>query len=128
MKMQNQGILKTAAESFLREKNRLRNVWLQDVADRMKIRRKSIANEAGMSEGYDVGTYPCSDNSMTVTGASTGAVVTAVLATALGAGALGFAANSIMAPAAETVIDTITEIDIYDYTVDSEVVPPPTPQ
>ena len=124
--MEKQGVIKAAAESFLREKNRLRNGWLHDVADRMKIRRQSIANEAGMGEGYDVGTYPCSDNSMTVTGASAGALVTAVLGTALGAGALGFAANSIMSSAATP--DPITNTETYDYSVDSEVIPPPTPQ
>jgi len=94
----------------------------------MKIRRQSIAHDSGLGEGYDVGTYPCSDNSMTVTGASTGAVVTAVLATALGAGTLGFAANALMNPAVEKVVDTVTETEVYDYSVDSEVVPHPTPQ
>jgi len=91
----------------------------------MKTRRQGLANEYGLREDYDVGTYPVSDSSMTVNGAGVGAIAAVALATALGAGAVGFGLNAIMNRPATPETNTEIQTDVYDYSVDSEVVPPP---
>ncbi len=39
------------------DKSLLKNIWAHDVASRLKMRRKAIANDMGLEE-WDVGSYP----------------------------------------------------------------------
>ena len=95
----------------------MHNIWQHDVAERMAIRRKLIAKESGL-EDYDVGTYPAEDNSINI---SSGAVAT-VLALLMGAGAGGFVLSNFLNP---EIPDPVVEERVYDYEVDTEVIPPP---
>jgi len=53
--------MKEAAKSVYQTKSRQRqlvaNIWAHDIAQRLKIRRKTMAKDAGLGE-VDVGTYP----------------------------------------------------------------------
>lgn len=44
--------------STTRAKSLVHNVWTHDLAERLKIRRASLAMLAGLKAGYDVGSYP----------------------------------------------------------------------
>ncbi len=51
-------VVEQGMAAHLKQRNRLRNMWLHDVANRLQIRRKALARDAGLDESYDVGTYP----------------------------------------------------------------------
>lgn len=46
----------------VRQQGLLANLWFHDVTERMKIRRKALASEAGLDESYDVGNYPIAED------------------------------------------------------------------
>ena len=85
-------IIEEGMRAHLQGRNRFLNMWTHDVAERMKIRRKGIAADAGLEPSYDVGTYP-SEQTTVVQGGGPGMVKAALLTAALmglgGAGVLG---------------------------------------
>lgn len=56
------------------------NIWTHDLANRLKMRRKSQAKSEGLGDDYDVGTYP--SNSFSIEGGG-GIVKGALLAATL---------------------------------------------
>jgi len=82
--MPSSSILEAAAEAHLTGRNTFLDVWTMDVAERMKIRRKAIARDAGMDESYDVGpAYPQQGPSTTIVSQGGGLVKGALLSAAL---------------------------------------------
>lgn len=51
-------IIEEGIRSHLRGRNRFLNVMTHDVVERLRIRRKALADDAGLDDSYDVGTYP----------------------------------------------------------------------
>jgi hypothetical protein len=84
-------VIEEGMRAHLQGRNRFLNMWTHDVAERMKIRRKGIAADAGLEPSYDVGTYPSETTTMVQGGP--GMVKAALLTAALmglgGAGVLG---------------------------------------
>ena len=84
-------VIEKGMAAHLKARNRLKNMWLHDVTNRLQIRRKALARDAGLDESYDVGTYP--GESTTVIQGGPGMVKTSLLTAALmglgGAGVLG---------------------------------------
>jgi hypothetical protein len=52
--------------AHLRSRNLWLNVMTHDIVERLRIRRKSLAGDAGLDESYDVGTYPPGPETVTV--------------------------------------------------------------
>ena len=77
--------------AHLKGRNRFLNVWMHDVANRLQIRRKALARDAGLDESYDVGTYPSETTTVVQGGPGMvkSALLTAVLMGLGGAGVLG---------------------------------------
>jgi len=87
-------VFEKGMSAHLKGRNRFLNMWTHDVAERMKIRRKSLATDAGLDESYDVGTYPPGVETVNITKGTNpiaAAVLTSVLLGTGGAGALGAA-------------------------------------
>lgn len=76
--------------AHLQGRNRFLNIWSHDVAERLRIRRKGLAADAGLEPSYDVGTYP--PELTTVVVPSNGLARIAVGALVGGLGSLGVAA------------------------------------
>ena len=97
--------------AHLKGRNRFLNVMTHDVVERLKIRRKAIAADAGLDESYDVGTYPPGPETVNITkGMSPIAamLLSTLMLAAGGGGALGIAKMSgAFAPAAAEA--TVTE-------------------
>ena len=87
-------------------------MWLHDVAQRMMIRRKSIAKDAGLPE-LDVGTYPAEPSSVTINngGFLKGALVGGLMAIA-GAGAAGLAVHSLSGDRPAASVEEPQEFDL----------------
>jgi len=80
--------------AHLMGRNRFLNIMTHDVTERLKIRRKALATDAGLDESYDVGTYPPGVETVNITKGTNpiaAAVLTSVLLGTGGAGALGVA-------------------------------------
>ena len=76
--------------AHLRGRTRFLNVMTHDVVERLRIRRKALAADAGLDESYDVGTYPPEPSSVTVEhGGWLKGLVAGGLMSMAGAGALG---------------------------------------
>ena len=114
-------VFEKGMSAHLKGRNRFLNVMTHDVVERLKIRRKALATDAGLDESYDVGTYPPGVETVNITKGTNpiaAAVLTSVLLGTGGAGALG-AANLLgmfdkAAPAAavapeDQVFDVIIE-------------------
>jgi len=111
------------------------NVWLHDVSERMRIRRRAVARDAGLDESFDVGTYPEVPDEMNVRidGGSTlrGALIGGLLL-ASGAGLAGVAANMAgmlgrdaiqqIVPEVQEPVDAVREV--WGADADLEIVPP----
>ncbi len=96
MKSQPVSIFERAATAHLRGRNTFLDMWTFDVAERMRIRRKSIARDAGLDESYDVGPAYPSEGPQIVNvsnggGLFKGAVLAAGLLLGGGGSALGLA-------------------------------------
>lgn len=105
------------ATSQVKPRGLLGNIWAHDVAERMRIRRKSIADQSGMPDDWDVGTYP------PYVMHKSGWVQGALLAAALAAGAAGawwLAQQSMSQSVSETIIEREIAVGI-------EVIPPTEP-
>lgn len=101
------------AQLGMRDKSLLKNIWAHDLTSRLKMRRKSIANDMGL-ENWDVGTYP--ENKVVVAGysGSGGVLKGAAMAAGLlaGGGAGGVFLSDMMttaAPVEEVVESAIIE-------------------
>jgi len=107
-------------------------MWTFDVAERMRIRRKAIARDAGLDESYDVGpAYPSEGPQIVNVSNGGGLVKGAALAAGLllGGGGAGLGVASLLGafvdkPAAAVVPDTPapTEWEITVESVDGEPV------
>ena len=83
-------VIEQGMASHLKGRNRFLNMWLHDVASRLKIRRKALARDAGLEDSYDVGTYP---QQQTIVRGGIGNVASALLtAGAMGLGGAGMLA------------------------------------
>lgn len=51
-------------EDFIDRRSQLSEIWLEDICERMKIRRKALAKDAGLDASYDVGSN-CKKSSRT---------------------------------------------------------------
>lgn len=83
-------IVEEGMRSHLRGRNRFLNIMTHDVAERLRIRRKALADDAGLEHSYDVGTYP--PDATTVVMPSNGLARVGVGALLGGLGSLGVAA------------------------------------
>lgn len=83
-------VIERGMVAHLRGRNRFLNVMTHDVVERLRIRRKALAADAGLDESYDVGTYPPEPSSVTVeNGGWLKGLVAGGLMSMAGAGALG---------------------------------------
>jgi len=128
-------LLTESAAARVKERGRLRNVWLHDVAERLRLRRKAIGKELG--ESLDVGTYPASvgdttilhDHSLSL-GKALGIAAMSAGLLAGGGGAGWILASKLLQPATTTIQKPASEKadskpQIWDSTVDMEIIPPP---
>lgn len=83
-------IIEEGIRSHLRGRNRFLNIMTHDVVERLRIRRKALADDAGLEHSYDVGTYP--PDSTTVVMPSNGLARLGMGALLGGLGSLGVAA------------------------------------
>jgi len=87
-------VVEKGMAAHLKGRNRFLNIMTHDVTERLKIRRKALATDAGLDESYDVGTYPPGVETVNIT-KGTNPIAAAVLSSVLlgtgGAGALGAA-------------------------------------
>jgi len=126
-------VIEEGMSAHLKGRNRFLNMWMHDVANRLQIRRKALARDAGLDESYDVGTYP--GESTTVIQGGPGMVKTSLLTAGLmglgGAGVLA-ASNFLNAiPSSQSrpvdvqppavVAPAETEFDITVETVDGQL-------
>jgi len=103
-----------------------------DVVERLRIRRKALADDAGLDESYDVGTYPPAVTNLVVgrglgrlgLGAVLGGLGSLGVAAALGAFApsLPSPATSVPAPGAQEWDITIESVDGKPTVTSAEVV------
>ena len=111
-------MVESATRKLVLEKTKvqslLHNIWAHDLTNRLKMRRKSVAKEMGLSDDWDVGTFPSS--TVTINEPSGGGVLKgAALAAGLlaGGGTGGFllsdVINSDPQPVVETVQETVKE-------------------
>jgi len=62
-------------------------MWIHDVAERLRIRRKAIARDANLDDSFDVGTYPSSSEEVVVhVNKGNNNLLSILIAGALGAG------------------------------------------
>ncbi len=127
-------IIEEGMRAHLKGRNRFLNMLTHDIAERMKIRRKGIASDAGLEPSYDVGTYPSEETTM-IQGGGPGMVKTSLLTAALmglgGAGVLGASqllgvlpssrAQPVDAQPPAAVVPADTEFDITVETVDGKL-------
>jgi len=124
-------IIERGMAAHLRGRNRFLNVMTHDVVERLKIRRKALAVDAGLDESYDVGTYPPEPSEVTVEGGGwLKGLVAGGLMSMAGAGALGLGLS--LAGASDPSVGTTTpsipapaidpvEFDVVIESVDGEV-------
>ena len=125
--MPGKDVLDRSVSAAMKGKQRLLNSWMHDVTERMKIRRKSLARDAGLDDSYDVGTYPSEESNinMVVKGAGTAGILgSSVISGGLVAGGLWLGSQLLdkevsEATLAEPIIEVIekTKTRKYDYEV-----------
>ena len=117
-------VVEQGMAAHLKQRNRLRNMWLHDVSNRLQIRRKALARDAGLDESYDVGTYP--SEVVTIEKRGMNPVVSLLLSGLLmatgGGGAIGIASVMGMLdrekPAAVTAPTSATSDQVFDITIE----------
>lgn len=107
-------------------------MWAHDVAQRAKIRRKSLAKEAGLPDDSDVGpVWPDSQRDSRVYikhgGGYLAGAMTSLLTAGAGAALVYFALKAEPPPKPETKVETRTDSTVHDYEVDARIVPPAEP-
>jgi hypothetical protein len=117
------------ASAHLKGRNRFLNMWMHDVAERLQIRRKGIARDAGLEDSYDVGTYPSEPSS--VVNVNNGGWLKGMVAGGLmslaGAGAVGVGLHSMGLLDRQAIVRSVEqtaepmEFDIVIESVDGEV-------
>ena len=81
--------VKAIYESKSKQRSLVANIWAHDIAQRLRIRRKILANDSGLGE-LDVGTYPSHGSVNVVDG---GGFWKGLLVAGLAAGGLGMASG-----------------------------------
>lgn len=117
-----------------RAKSLLHNVWTHDVTERLRIRRKTLARDAGLDPSYDVGTYPPHSPPILIEqrqksglGTLGSVLLGAGLLAGGGAGAVGL--MSLLKPDTEAVVQPVKPetpkpgVD-RDAEIEMEVIPP----
>ncbi len=116
-----ESVIEAAVGGGVCQRQLAHNVWVHDFAERLKMRRETLANEAGLND-YNVGTYPPVPNQQITLNEKTAPwKAAAVLGAGIvfgGAGAMG--AQYILSQLPETV----TEERVWDFKIDSEVILP----
>lgn len=113
--------------AWVKARSRIFNIWHHDVAERMKIRRRGLARDAGFDESYDVGTYPEEPSTSIVIHEGMGFLRTALLAAVMGAAGLGGGIglmSLLHQPAKETIEKIIEHEKVFDSDIEMEVIPP----
>lgn len=113
--------------AWAKARSRVFNIWHHDLAERMKLRRRGLARDAGFDESYDVGTYPPEGNTNIVINEGMGFLKAALLAAAMGAaGVAGGMAimSALRGPEKETVEKIIENTTIFDSDIEMEIIPP----
>ena len=103
-------VIKNIARASTKEKGLIHNIWAHDVAARLKMRRKSVANEMGLSDDWDVGTFPSS--TVTINEPSGGGLLKgAALAAGLlaGGGTGGFLLSDVINADPQPVVEAVQE-------------------
>lgn len=103
-------VIKNIARASTKEKGLIHNIWAHDVAARLKMRRKSVANEMGLSDDWDVGTFPSS--TVTINEPSGGGLLKgAALAAGLlaGGGTGGFLLSDVINADPQPVVEAVRE-------------------
>ena len=103
-------VIKNIARASTKEKGLIHNIWAHDVAARLKMRRKSVANEMGLSDDWDVGTFPSS--TVTINEPPGGGVLKgAALAAGLlaGGGTGGFLLSDVINSDPQPVVEAVRE-------------------
>ena len=107
-------MVESATRKLVLEKTKvqslLHNIWAHDLTNRLKMRRKSVAKEMGLSDDWDVGTFPSS--TVTINEPSGGGVLKgAALAAGLlaGGGTGGFLLSDVINSDPQPVVETVQE-------------------
>ena len=112
--------------AHLKGRNRFLNIMTHDVVERLKIRRKALAGDAGLDESYDVGTYPPGPETVNITkGMSPIAamLLSTTMLAAGGGGALGIAKMAgAFAPSAQVTERVEQRFDDQEFDVTIEEV------
>ncbi len=123
-------VIKNIARASTKEKGLIHNIWAHDVAARLKMRRKSVAMEMGLSDDWDVGTFPSS--TVTINEQPRGGILKgAALAAGLlaGGGTGGFLVSDLVNPSdpqpvveavQETVEKTVPEVAFGEFMLELE--------
>ena len=122
-------VIERGMAAHLKGRNRFLNMWMHDVAERLQIRRKGIARDAGLDDSYDVGTYPSEPPSvMNVNGGGwLKGMVAGGLMSLAGAGAVGLGLHSMGLLERQSTVRSVEqtaepmEFDIVIESVDGEV-------
>ena len=78
--------------SHLMGRTRFLNMMPHDLAERLRIRRKSLASDAGLDESYDVGTYPPAQTTVVDGGGLSKMLIAGMMLATGGAGGVGLSA------------------------------------
>ena len=107
-------MVESATRKLVLEKTKvqslLHNIWAHDLTNRLKMRRKSVAKEMGLSDDWDVGTFPSS--TVTINEPPGGGVLKgAALAAGLlaGGGTGGFLLSDVINSDPQPVVETVQE-------------------
>lgn len=123
-----------AAGAKHRQSGLLANLWFHDITERMKIRRKTLASDAGLDESYDVGNYPTTEETRETIIQNSG-IIKGMVAGAglLGGGVMlaGFALNAlgmigqpqIQVPEPKPPVEII-KTEVWGTEAELEIVPP----
>jgi hypothetical protein len=99
------------------------NMWMHDVSERFKIRRKTLAKDAGLDQSYDVGTYPSEQTTVVVSesGISKALIAGMMLVTG-GAGGVGLTTLLSASPAAVDRVPAVSPAIPVEFDVTIEEV------
>lgn len=113
-------VFEKGMSAHLKGRNRMLNMWMHDVSERFRIRRKTLAKDAGLDESYDVGTYPSEQTTIVVGGGGMSkALIAGMMLVTGGAGGLGLSALLSSPPVPERAPATSPAAPIeFDVTIE----------
>ena len=115
-------IVEEGMRSHLRGRNRFLNVMTHDVVERLKIRRKALAADAGIDESYDVGTYPPEQTTVVVGGGMSKALIAGMMLVTGVAGGIGLSTLLSASPVGEDVVPAVSPASPVEFDVTIEEV------